>query len=824
MVKVAKCRKAPTLHKEKSYGLIAFILGIALTIVPFSFSFLSNEGLFMYMGDFNAQQMAFYQHIHDMILSGNTMWDPATDLGANLVGSYSFYILGSPFFWVTLLFPSSCVPYLVGPLLMLKFGCASFTSYLFLKRYVADKKYALIGALLYAFSSYSIINEFYNHFHEAMIVFPLLLYALDEYMYNGKKGLFAFSVFLSATMNYYFFAGQVVFVVIYWVINLISKQYKLTVKKFLWLAFEAVCGLFMSAVLLFPSVLSVLQNSRTSYNFYGYGWETFFYEKVEKYPALIASFFFPADLQFYDNMFENADTDFVSLGAWLPLFGMVGTLVFINSNKKHWVTRLLKTLIVFAFVPILNSAFQLFNPTPYFRWFYMLTLLLALATIMALEKFNIKEWKHSLIINMAFTLIFGAICLFTPTEVEKSNGLAKTQIGVCEFLNMFIFLLILAIASIFLLWLMIFYINKVGKEKAINTLIACVCVIAVFYNFYSIMISQSASSFYFSKFKESVIDRKEDLSIDVSGGARIDLYQACENAGLFYNLPNISTFQSILPGSVDEFYESINTPRNVCSRCGVSKYGIQGFLSTKYLLTNVNKSLTSDERESAVKAFSAEFQEDTFCSGEKTLVEGWNYLKTVNGIDIYENSNYVPMGFYYDGYITQSEYEKIPEENKHLVYCKALILSPEQIEKYPEDLKHLNIKDFEYSYEAYKKDCEKLNKNSCKSFEYGKNSFSASITTKEEEFIVFSVPYEKGWSAAVNGNPIAIEKVNNGFIGIKVPAGENNIQFSYETPGLFIGIIVSSVSFAVFLCYIFFVKLFSRNKKTLLPKEVNKNE
>ena len=36
--------------------------------------------------------------------------------------------------------------------------------------------------MLYSFSGFSIYNIFFNHFHEAMVFFPLLLAALDEHM------------------------------------------------------------------------------------------------------------------------------------------------------------------------------------------------------------------------------------------------------------------------------------------------------------------------------------------------------------------------------------------------------------------------------------------------------------------------------------------------------------------------------------------------------------------------------------------------------------------------------------------------------------------
>ena len=110
--------------------------------------------MFWFYGDFNVQQVPFYKMCHEAVRTGQIFWDWNTDLGANFIGSYSFYLLGSPFFWLTLPFPTDFVPYLMGPLLILKMACASFTAYLFLRRFVKEPDFALIGGILYAFSGF----------------------------------------------------------------------------------------------------------------------------------------------------------------------------------------------------------------------------------------------------------------------------------------------------------------------------------------------------------------------------------------------------------------------------------------------------------------------------------------------------------------------------------------------------------------------------------------------------------------------------------------------------------------------------------------------
>ena len=95
-----------------------------------------NKGIFLYYGDFNSQQMMFYQHCHDAVRSGNMGWDWGTDLGSSFVGSYAFYLLGSPFFWLTTLFPSGAVPYLIPWLLALKTAIAAITAYAYIRFFV----------------------------------------------------------------------------------------------------------------------------------------------------------------------------------------------------------------------------------------------------------------------------------------------------------------------------------------------------------------------------------------------------------------------------------------------------------------------------------------------------------------------------------------------------------------------------------------------------------------------------------------------------------------------------------------------------------------
>ena len=125
--------KMTSLRPQKEKKLSTFIIALFCAAALFVPYMILDEGYFIFYGDFNVQQIPFYQTCHEAIKSGNISWSWLTDLGSNFIGSYSFYLLGSPFFWLTIPFPNWFVPYLMGPLLILKFACAALTAYLYIR-------------------------------------------------------------------------------------------------------------------------------------------------------------------------------------------------------------------------------------------------------------------------------------------------------------------------------------------------------------------------------------------------------------------------------------------------------------------------------------------------------------------------------------------------------------------------------------------------------------------------------------------------------------------------------------------------------------------
>ena len=186
-------------------------------------------------------------------------------------------------------------------------------------------------------------TSFFNHFLDVVALFPYMLAALDDAVIDDKKGAFPFWVALNLVDNYFFFAGQAVFLIIYFFCMAAGRRYELGLRKFVRLAWETALGCACGCVLLLPAGLSLLQNPRTIDPFSGYGY--LFYGKSQQYGAIFYSTpaharraLFPADL------FQEGILKHTSLTAYLPLVGVAGGLAFCRARERHPFTYVLKGL------------------------------------------------------------------------------------------------------------------------------------------------------------------------------------------------------------------------------------------------------------------------------------------------------------------------------------------------------------------------------------------------------------------------------------------------------------------------------------------------
>ncbi len=86
------------------------------------------------------------------------------------------------------------------------------------------------------------------------------------------------------------------------------------------------------------------------------------------------------------------------------------------------------------------------------------------------------------------------------------------------------------------------------------------------------------------------------------------------------------------------------------------------------------------------------------------------------------------------------------------------------------------------------------------------NEISCTVDAKQGEYLVTSIPFDKGFSAFVNGKKVDVEVVNKAFVGLKLEAGENEIVIKYKAPLFDVGCMVTLFGLLLVVCDWFDVK------------------
>lgn len=91
--------------------------------------------------------------------------------------------------------------------------------------------------------------------------------------------------------------------------------------------------------------------------------------------------------------------------------------------------------------------------------------------------------------------------------------------------------------------------------------------------------------------------------------------------------------------------------------------------------------------------------------------------------------------------------------------------------------------------DQYPAQVEELRKEPLENVVFSPNKITGTIDLSANKILCLSVPYSKGWSAKVDGKPVEILKGNYMFMALPLNAGYHEIEFTYWSPGLTLGII-----------------------------------
>ena len=77
------------------------------------------------------------------------------------------------------------------------------------------------------------------------------------------------------------------------------------------------------------------------------------------------------------------------------------------------------------------------------------------------------------------------------------------------------------------------------------------------------------------------------------------------------------------------------------------------------------------------------------------------------------------------------------------------------------------------------------------------NDVSGKLRLEKPEMLLISLPYNRGWTAYVDGIKTDIRKANGMFMALEVEAGEHVVELHYRTEGLIPGLAMAAVSLMI---------------------------
>ena len=103
-----------------------------------------------------------------------------------------------------------------------------------------------------------------------------------------------------------------------------------------------------------------------------------------------------------------------------------------------------------------------------------------------------------------------------------------------------------------------------------------------------------------------------------------------------------------------------------------------------------------------------------------------------------------------------------------------------------------NLADIDLLYE------ERLN-NSLENIEVFNDKVTMVSRSNEDHHVYTSITYDEGWTLKIDGVEKEFYKVNFGFIGFDVESGCHEIEFTYNAPLCYEGIVLSAMSLVIFV-------------------------
>jgi uncharacterized membrane protein YfhO len=182
------------------------------------------------------------------------------------------------------------------------------------------------------------------------------------------------------------------------------------------------------------------------------------------------------------------------------------------------------------------------------------------------------------------------------------------------------------------------------------------------------------------------------------------------------------------------------------------------------------------------------------------LTNIYTKIGNFDDVTVLKSKYALPMGVAYDAYMLQSDFSRLDSEHKQIALLKAIFI-PDSLSSELSTMTRVLGSDLStgtYSVNELAKDTEKLKSNGFHLNIFSNNRIDGEIITPIKQLVLFSFPFDNGWSAKVNGNEAAILMVDGGLSAVLVGPGKNAITLRYFPPFVKKGLYLTLLGVLIF--------------------------
>ncbi len=642
-----------------------FLVAAALVYAAF---FVYGKTLLKGLGNVDGltQHYPSYTKIKRVLSQGGEAWSWDVGLGASFFDTFKGK-LTNPLTYILIAFPQKYLDLAYDFVTVLRQYLTGVAFIIFGREVKLNNEQTVLGAFCYAFSGWAIMATItQGTFTNALLLFPFLIMGTERIL-KGKSPLVfivAEVMFLASTVIWAYAAG--IFAILYYLVRYpYYYGWKNFGRRFGAFIGDGIVGLMISAIF----VESILYSTTSAVTNSGYDTNQGIFYSLKSY------FLLPTTLVSITEANESYSLIYAGL-----LAAALFPLIIRNIRKKRSTAAIMAVFcLVIGLFPITG---RIMNGMSYNvgRWYFVLAFFFVWAAMECLDHETLGNRKNMF-------LLFGwwiflccwvvGVCIIYLKMLDH-NTAWESLISLCM---MFVIIAVL-------------YIREIGRKKfagkltgltrlsaflcrASSAILALLLVVNVGVNGWLLMTGSGEftgqrikayvdSGALPAQYDESVLRAVPEIQAEDTSFFRTDqLSDSFEknNTNLMFGARSLNEYFSTI--SSDWLYlnklmgNNAGYNRRIVSLSNDNRSGLDYLMGVKYFLRDEN-----------YKA-----------AGKTSYVPyGFEYWKTVDGVEVYRNTKYMGIGTAYSKYITESELLEYSPLEREQVMLQAAVVKDEDAE------------------------------------------------------------------------------------------------------------------------------------------------